>query len=112
MRIDSRHTWTPGGGGQVHVRATTAGRRRTGGIRGVRLWAGTDRGHGDGGWHDSVGTGRQIGGGETGAGWSNCGGGAGRPRDLVRHRRAEGVGPVGRLGRGCSSGPGLVPRSQ
>jgi hypothetical protein len=32
---------------------------------------GTDRGHSDGGWHDSVGAGRQTGGGEPGwAGWT------------------------------------------
>jgi hypothetical protein len=31
----------------------------------VRLWAGTDRGRGDGGRHDSVGTSQQTGSGET-----------------------------------------------
>jgi hypothetical protein len=76
-------------GGQVHVGATlgrwatAAGRRRTGGIRGARLWVGMNRGRGNGGRHDSVGVGRQIGGGETGAGWSDYGGGTSQPRDLV-----------------------------
>jgi hypothetical protein len=52
-----------------------------------RLWdetvGGTDCGHGDSGRHDSVIADRQTGGEETGAGWSDCGGGAVRPRDLV-----------------------------
>jgi hypothetical protein len=54
--------------------ATTASRRRTGSIRGARLWAEMDCGRGDGGRHDSMVAGRQIGGGETGAGWSDYGG--------------------------------------
>jgi hypothetical protein len=41
------------------------GRRQLGGIRGVRLWEGMDRGCGDIGRHDSVGAGQQTGGGET-----------------------------------------------
>jgi hypothetical protein len=57
--------------------ATAASRRQAGGIRGVRLWVEMDRGRGDGGRHDSMVAGRQIGGGETGAGWSDCGGAAG-----------------------------------
>jgi hypothetical protein len=61
---------------------------------------GMDRGHGDGGWHDSVGVGRQTGSREIGVGWSDCDSGGGQPHDLVRHARAEGVGPVGRLDRG------------
>jgi hypothetical protein len=40
-------------------------RRQPGGVCGVRLWAGTDRGRGDGGRHDSVGTSQQTGSGET-----------------------------------------------
>jgi hypothetical protein len=42
-------------------------RHQPGGVHGVRLWAGTDCGYGDGGWYDSVGTGQQTSGGETGA---------------------------------------------
>jgi hypothetical protein len=77
-----------------------------------RMWGETVGGHGDGGRHDSVGVVQQTGGGEIGVGWPDCGGGAGRPDELVRHMRAEGVGWVGRLGRDCNSGPGPVPRSQ
>jgi hypothetical protein len=79
--------WTSGG--QVHVGATlgqwatAAGWRRIGGIHGARLWVGTDCGRDDGGRHDSVGACRQTGGGETGAGWLDCGGDGGRPHDLV-----------------------------
>jgi hypothetical protein len=53
---------------------------------------------------DSVGVSRQAGGGETEAVWSDCGSGAGRPRDLVRHARTEGVGRVGRLGQTVAVG--------
>jgi hypothetical protein len=116
MRIEAQHTWMPGG--QLHVGATlgrwvtTAGRHRTCGIHGTRLWAGMDHGHGDDGRHDSVGAGQQIGGGETGVGWSDCGGSTGQPCDLVGHTLAKGAGPVGQLGRRYCSGPGPVPRSQ
>jgi hypothetical protein len=86
------------------------GWHRIGGIHGVRLWVGMDRGHSDGGRHDSIGTGRQTGGGETGAEATVCDRGrdteastlgAHRPDTLASRSGSPGPIPNGSGPRSC-----------